>query len=221
MDIHELKSIVQNDELRQLVDVVWNEVGVDFVEAQGRLPAEYAMERKELSFHEHVKLLGYFCFLFDGMPGDIIEIGVWKGRSAAFMSRMCKKARRIFGVDPFELPRQFSEMEFYHREIFPEVHLIRGHSEFAIGHICASNPRTLILHIDGGHAGSNVLLDFLLYSRTVVRGGVIIFDDYGDHLHSPEVGPAVDLLRAGGYFREYNVIGVVPGFENSYLIQKS
>jgi hypothetical protein len=81
-------------------------------------------------------------------------------------------------------------------------------------------PETLTLHIDGGHLGRNVLLDFLLYAPTVISGGFVVFDDYADHQYSPEVGPAVDLLRAGGYFKDFFVMGPAPGYENSYLLQK-
>ncbi len=71
------------------------------------------------------------------------------------------------------------------------------------------------MHIDGGHTRRHVLLDFLLYSPSVVPGGFIVFDDYNDFQHSPEVGPAVDLLRATGFFQGFNVLGSVHGFENS------
>ncbi|MGM3186621.1 class I SAM-dependent methyltransferase [Musicola paradisiaca] len=123
-------------------------------------------------------------------------------------------------MDPMELPNQESELRFYHERLFPEVHLIRGYSELSIERVLVLNPHTVMLHIDGGHRGRNVLLDFLLYSPTVVKGGFIVFDDYRDHEFSPEVGPAVDLLRAGGYFNGFDVIGSLPGFENSYLLQK-
>ena len=45
------------------------------------------MERTELSFHPYVKLLGYLCLEIDRLPGDIVEIGVWKGKSLAFVRR--------------------------------------------------------------------------------------------------------------------------------------
>ena len=49
---------------------------------------------------------------------------------------------------------------------------------------------------------------------------MIVFDDYGDFEHSPEVGPTVDLLRASGFFKGFNVLGRVHGFEASYVIQR-
>lgn len=222
LEISDLKLFLEDPELQRVIDDVWDSVGAAFVEAQAELPPELAMPRKELSFHSHVKFLGYLCWLLENSraEGDIIEIGVWKGKSSAFMNEVCQRKRKIISVDPMELPNQANELGFYHERLFPEVNLVRGYSEHSIERVLAFNPKTLLLHIDGGHLGRHVLVDFLLYSPTVISGGYIVFDDYRDHHYSPEVGPAVDLLRAGGYFKGFDVIGVVPGYENSYLLQK-
>nr|WP_318381967.1 class I SAM-dependent methyltransferase [uncultured Enterobacter sp.] len=222
LEISDLKVFLNDPELKQVIDNVWDAVGQAYIDAQAALPAELAMPRRELSFHDHVKLLGYLCWLLENsnVAGDIIEIGVWKGKSSTFMNEMCQRKRKIISVDPMELTNQALELGFYHERLFPEVNLVRGYSEHSIERVLAFKPQTILLHIDGGHLGRHVLVDFLLYSQTVVSGGFIVFDDYGDHRYSPEVGPAVDLLRAGGYFNGYDVIGVVPGYENSYLIQK-
>lgn len=222
LDIADLKVFFQEPEIQQLIDDTWDKVGDALAQAQAELPAELAMARRELSFHSHVKCLGYLCWLLEhnNVAGDIIEIGVWKGKSTAFMNEICQHKRRLISIDPMELANQESELRFYHEKLFPQVNLIRGYSELSIERVQALNPRTVLLHIDGGHEGRHVLLDFLLYSPTLVQGGFIVFDDYRDHQYSPQVGPAVDLLRAGGYFNGFDVIGSLPGFENSYLLQK-
>lgn len=222
LELADLKVFFQDPEIKNIIDTTWNEVGEALAQAQSILPAELAMTRRELSFHDHVKCLGYLCWLLNHnkIAGDIIEIGVWKGKSTAFMNSICQHNRRIISIDPMELPRQESELRFYHERLFPQVTLVRGYSELSIERVRALKPETVLLHIDGGHEGRHVLIDFLLYSPTVVPGGFIIFDDYRDHQYSPEVGPAVDLLRAGGFFRGFDVIGSLPGFENSYLLQK-
>lgn len=221
LDHAALGNLFHEARVRATVDDLWNMVGNALEDAQKTLPAQYAMPRRELSFHDQVKLLGYLCLLLGDIPGDIVEIGVWKGKSLCFMSQMCGRKRRVFGIDPMELPRQPEELGHYHKELFPEATLIRGYSELAAERFYANQPEVALLHIDGGHAGRNVLLDFLLYAPSVIRGGFIVFDDYGDHEYSPEVGPAVDLLRAGGYFSEFNVLGTVAGFEDSYLLQRT
>ncbi|MDE1193805.1 MAG: class I SAM-dependent methyltransferase [Pseudomonas sp.] len=79
---------------------------------------------------------------------------------------------------------------------WPPVPSPLGLSELCAERFYNLSPKVALLHIDGGHAGRNVLLDFLLYSPSVVPGGFIVFDDYGDYLHSPEVGPACHGLQA-------------------------
>ena len=66
-----------------------------------------------------------------------------------------------------------------------------------------------ILFIDGDHSYSGVLNDFMLYERLVRKGGYIVFDDYNDKQHSPEVKPAVDGLIQSINHR-YNIIGTLP-----------
>ncbi|MDI3365529.1 class I SAM-dependent methyltransferase [Pantoea sp. V108_6] len=222
LELADLRAFFEEPEIKNLIDHTWDKVGESLAQTQAQLPADLAMPRRELSFHNQVKCLGYLCWLLqhNNVEGDIIEIGVWKGKSTSFMNEICQHKRRIISIDPMELPNQENELRFYHQRLFPEVTLVRGYSEVSIERVRALNPKTVLLHIDGGHEGRHVLLDFLLYSPTVVKGGFIVFDDYRDHQYSPEVGPAVDLLRAGGYFKDFDVIGSLPGFENSYLLQK-
>ncbi|CAK9890779.1 MULTISPECIES: class I SAM-dependent methyltransferase [Pseudomonas] len=218
--IQELNDFISNPELNDSIGQVWALIGQHFEQAQATLPPEQAMPRRELSFHDHVRLLGYLSLLIAEVPGDVVEIGVWKGKSLVLMNEVCNRERRIIGIDPFALPNQFEEFSHYKQLMLPNAEVIRGFSELCAERFYNLAPKVALLHIDGGHAGRNVLLDFLLYSPSVVPGGFIVFDDYGDFQHSPEVGPAVDLLRATGYFNGFHVLGCVHGFENSYVLQR-
>jgi hypothetical protein len=218
--LEDLKRFIANPELTDDISRIWELIGQHYVQAQASLPPEHAMARRELSFHDHVRLLGYLSLLLADVPGDLVEIGVWKGKSLVLMNEVCNHERRVIGIDPFVLPRQFEEFSHYRNALLPDAHILRGFSELCAERFQALSPKVALLHIDGGHEGRNVLLDFLLYAPSVVPGGFIVFDDYRDFAHSPEVGPAVDLLRAGGYFKGFNILGGVNGFENSYLIQR-
>lgn len=218
--LEELNTFIANPELSSDISNIWSLIGQHYEQAQASLPADQAMVRKELSFHDHVRLLGYLALLLGDTPGDLVEIGVWKGKSLVLMNEVSNHERRVIGIDPFVLPKQFEEFSHYKALLLPDAHILRGFSELCAERFQQLNPRVALLHIDGGHEGRNVLLDFLLYAPSVVRGGFVVFDDYRDFTHSPEVGPAVDLLRAAGYFKGYNILGCVHGFENSYLIQK-
>lgn len=220
MTLQELNDFTSNPELTDCVTQVWNLIGQHYQQAQASLPPEQAMQRRELSFHDHVRLLGYLSLLIADLPGDLVEIGVWKGKSLMLMNEICNHERRVIGIDPFALDKQFEEFSHYKELLLPDAVVIRGFSELAAERFYSLEPKVALLHIDGGHLRRNVLLDFLLYSPSVVPGGFIVFDDYGDFQHSPEVGPAVDLLRATGFFQGFKVLGCVHGFENSYVLQR-
>ncbi|MDU9394340.1 class I SAM-dependent methyltransferase [Pseudomonas japonica] len=218
--IKELNDFTSTPELTSSVNQVWNLIGTSFEQAQASLPAELAMQRRELSFHDDVRLLGYLALLIADLPGDVVEIGVWKGKSLMLMNEVCNRERRVIGIDPFALEKQFEEFSHYKEQLLPDAVIIRGFSELMAERFYNLAPKVALLHIDGGHFSRNVLLDFLLYAPSVVPGGFIVFDDYRDFLHSPEVGPAVDLLRATGFFQGFNILGGVHGFESSYVLQR-
>ena len=64
-----------------------------------------------------------------------------------------------------------------------------------------------VLFIDGDHQYDGVIKDFNNYKDFVVKGGYIIFDDYQDYIHSPEVKKAVDDLVRGLNVLEYEIVG--------------
>ncbi|CRM20935.1 hypothetical protein [Pseudomonas sp. 31 R 17] len=218
--IQALNEFTSGPELTDNITQIWEFIGQHFEQAQASLPPELAMERRELSFHDQVRLLGYLTFLIAELPGDLVEIGVWKGKSLMLMNEVCNHERRVIGIDPFELPNQFEEFSYYKDLMLPDAQVVRGFSELSAERFYNLEPSVALLHIDGGHTRRNVVLDFLLYSPSVVSGGFIVLDDYRDFQHSPEVGPTVDLLRATGFFEGFNVLGSVHGFENSYVLQR-
>lgn len=178
------------------------------------------MERSELSFHEYVKLLGFVCIDVYSMIGDILEIGVWKGKSLSFMRRLSSVETDVIGIDPFALPGQENEVEYFQKKLYSDCVIIKNYSQSAVSEVIKVSNCFKILHIDGGHAKELVWSDFLLYERFVIPGGYIIFDDYGDLVSCPDVGPAVDSMRNAGLFEGYDVYGQLEGYENSYVLRK-
>jgi predicted O-methyltransferase YrrM len=178
------------------------------------------MERRELTFHPYVKLLGYLCVELADIPGDVLEIGVWKGRSVALMQRMSPAGTTLIGVDPCVHPGQEIELRNFCDALFPDVRLVIASSEQAAADVLAISRAFRLIHIDGGHLRWNVWADFLLYAPFVVPGGCIVFDDYADDVHSPEVRPAIDDMHRLGLFHGFEVIGPVPGYVNSFLLRR-
>ena len=76
-----IKALLSNHSLASRVNSEWNQLSEEFEAAYSSMPIKY-MDRKELSFHSFVKLLGFLCIDLASLNGDIIEIGVWKGKSA-------------------------------------------------------------------------------------------------------------------------------------------
>ena len=220
-----------NDKNKSLVEKEWSNLTKQFELAQSNIPTrswmdfllmkEKYMSRKELSFHDHVKLLGYLCIDVHSIPGDILEIGVWKGKSLALMDRLSSNETKIIGVDPCELPGQLPELKYYQEQLFQSAEIITDYSEKAISAVSDISQKFKIIHIDGGHSYHNVWMDFLLYERFLVPGGYIVFDDYNDLEFSPEVNPAVNDLQRKGFFERYKIIGAETEFNNSFLIQLS
>jgi hypothetical protein len=220
MKYDEVLYWLNDQKLNALIQTTWDNLHKDFLAVQAQIPLLHRMIRKEISFHDQVKLLGNLVIMCSGIQGDILEIGVWKGKSLSLMHRLSDNKRKIYGIDPLELPNQANEQSYYNKSIYPEVKVIKSYSERAVIEFEKNCQKLAILHIDGGHLSKNVMLDFLLYEKFVSPGGFIVFDDYKDYEYSPEVGPAVDLLRVGGFFDKYEIFGSVQGFNNSYLLRK-
>lgn len=206
------------DGARELVEATWSQIGRQFEAAR---IADDTMQRTEMGFHDHVRLLGYLALAMRDEPGDVVEIGVWKGRSLTLMARLSGPATRVVGVDPFELPGQANVVAQLHQRFFPSCLLIPAYSQDAVTRVADATDGIKLLHVDGGHLRGHVWADFLLYERLVRPGGWIVFDDYGDTVHSPEVGPAVDELEARGWFAGYEVHGPVAQYAGkNYALRK-
>ena len=228
-----LENFLANTSIQRKVDSEWSLINKEFEDANLEIEKLYSksgilkmfskqkiMRRRELSFHDHVKLLGYLALECKDLDGDILEIGVWKGKSLALMDRLSSKSTKIFGIDPCEVAGQEFELREFLNRLVPEAKIIIDFSEKALLNFKDLTNKIKILHIDGGHFEKNVWSDFLLYSKFVISRGYIVFDDYNDHFHSPEVKLAVDGMLNKNLFNDFEILGVLKQFSNSFVIQK-
>ncbi|MEJ8545116.1 class I SAM-dependent methyltransferase [Brevibacillus borstelensis] len=145
----------------------------------------------------------------DGLPGDIVEIGSFKGKSTVALGLGCfflsATKRKVFAIDPFgphvdpDYPDLYYTKDPYFH-IFLEnvkssgvgdiVHSIRKLSTEA--YVDCPN-QIAALFIDGDHRYEGVQHDLQFYSPKVVRGGIIACHDYG-HAVFPGVKLAVDEI---------------------------
>jgi len=116
--------------------------------------------------------------------GNIVEIGVYKGKSFSFLSHLTKQNETLFGYDTF--PEDYYEssklaLEKYGASV--KYELIKADtSELNDDDIKAKIDGKLIriLHIDAGHEYHEVFHSLLSFSPYVVDAGIIVMDDYQD-----------------------------------------
>jgi predicted O-methyltransferase YrrM len=163
------------------------------------------------SFHNHYHILYDICDSFEGGI-TYVEIGTFAGGSASLISTH-PKVNKVISIDlgmPINKSIPINNVtKFKHNDCVYDY--IEGDS---------TNPSTIeqlrklttnvdVLFIDGDHQYDGVIKDFNNYKDFVVKGGYIIFDDYQDYIHSPEVKKAVDDLIGGLNVLEYEILGSI------------
>jgi len=211
---------VVNSSIKAEVDKTYAQLTEEYKSIYEKMPTP-PMQRSELSFHDQIKLLGHLCLELFHRPGDILEIGVWKGKSLSLMGRLSPRGTKLVGVDPCEINGQREELSMFIDSISPEATVIVNYSERAVRQVTAISKAYKIIHVDGGHAAHHVWADFLLYSGLLAEGGYMVFDDYADVKHSPEVKTAIDELYRFGMFKGFEVLGPIEGFLNSFVLRKA
>ncbi|HEE9034869.1 TPA: class I SAM-dependent methyltransferase [Bacillus cereus] len=157
-----------------------------------------------LSTYEQLALL-HLPSLVDNLPGGIVEIGSYKGKSTVALalgsSILSTQKRPIYAIDPFIVPPfKFFQENIKKQKLEHMIIPIKKHSEEAYNdcpkHIAA-------IFIDGDHEYSSVKQDITLYAPKVVKNGLLAFHDYSDYW--PGVYKAVEELCNNNNF-EYIAI---------------
>jgi O-methyltransferase len=141
--------------------------------------------------------------LSNGVPGDFLECGVWRGGSSIFARGVLKAHgvtdRKVWLADSFEgmpkitsaqdsVDRDFSEETYLAvsldqvKENFRKLDLLDDRVDFIKGWFADSLPnapvdRLAVLRLDGDHYSSTMDALTNLYDKVSV-GGYIIIDDY-------------------------------------------
>lgn len=162
------------------------------------------------SFHNHYHLLYDICNTLDKTEITYMEIGTFAGGSASLVS-LNEKVCKIYSIDignPInkEIPIR-NVNKFKHGNCVYEY--IQGNStnKSTINYIKEKISNVDLLFIDGSHSYDDVISDFTNYKDLVSVGGYIIFDDYLDITHSPDVYYAVNDIVKNLNKLEYDVIG--------------
>lgn len=155
-----------------------------------------------------------------GPAGDLVEIGVFQGRSAVVIGAHRRDGERFVVVDPFGDPallgieepgsRRAGRNYFttLSRSTFEQNYLsvhdelpvvVQALSRDVVDHVAPGSVR--FLHVDGSHEHDDVVVDAGSARTLLQPEGVVVFDDYRKFA-APGVGAAV--------WRAVAVDGLVP-----------
>ncbi len=141
-----------------------------------------------------------------GIGGDLLEIGVYHGKSAILLGYLVRPGEHLMVCDVFESIGELSdegvaEHNTYHdglRQIDFQRQYLRFHTELPV--IIAAPSTSLdcdrlagsfrFIHIDGSHAYEVVREDIITARHLLGGGGVAVFDDWSQP-HCPGVALAL------------------------------
>jgi hypothetical protein len=146
----------------------------------------------------------------DNIHGDLLEIGVYHGKTAILMGYFTRNGERLVVCDLFQATAQNRENQtektsWYPdltREVF-EANYLRFHRELPSIVACPSTKviqagRLIksfrFIHIDGSHVFSVVRQDMRTAKRLLLKKGIVAIDDYRS-AHTPGVAAATCVLR--------------------------
>lgn len=163
---------------------------------------------KEIStFHHHFHIIWPLLAIRAGKT--YVEIGCFAGASV-IAAAQCPTVSKIVSIDSFSafadqmaVARANIDSHAMRNKRNLSIELIKGCSHDR--HILAGLYQKLlsdpdfdgidVLFIDGDHSYAGVVQDYEhLWPLVSIDGGFIVFDDYADAVHSPQVRPAVDFV---------------------------
>jgi hypothetical protein len=113
-------------------------------------------------------------------PGDLFEIGVWKGRSASVLATYCKQGETLFLCD-LELDEPAVRQAFASVGTEPQnvVRISGPSSELpAKLDLRAMHRSVRWMHIDGEHTGPTVWSELEMANQIVAPKGLAVVDDF-------------------------------------------
>jgi len=148
------------------------------------------------TFHHHYHILYDIAAQFYPDGCNYLEIGTFKGASSALMitrpntnivtidtGKYVKKDEVISNISKFN----FCNNNFWYFE--KDSHKVA--TRYAIEEFM---PLVDILFIDGDHSENGIFDDFCIYKSIIKKGGFIVFDDYNDRVHNPQVNNVVNFI---------------------------
>lgn len=175
----------------------------------------------ERKFHEHTYILYDIRTLLGEKIKTYMEIGSYVGSSASLILQNPFPTKLIC-IDPCTLNRNHynGTMDQYSTLKMNLKKNNINNCDFTIERYLSTDTNLLnkfknnnlkidILFIDGVHRYDEVVQDWNNYKDFVNPGGFIVFDDYCDKTHSPEVRQGVDDIVKNLNTDIYEIIGTL------------
>lgn len=175
------------------------------------LTQKISKEIDEQTFHHHYHILYDIATSYDSLKDlTYVEIGCYAGGSACLLLQ--RPNTNVISIDlgtpmpPDVVQQNVSKLNVHKNSYI----YLQGNSQTVemVEQLKTNINEIDILFIDGDHSYQGVINDFLLYNELVTSGGYIVFDDYNDWEHSPEVKLAVNNL-VESYKSQFEIIGTI------------
>jgi predicted O-methyltransferase YrrM len=178
------------------------------------------------TFHHHYHILYDIASTFGDNKINYVEIGSYAGGSSCLMLQRLNTT--IISIDLGEpIPKSVvfeNIIEYKNNNNYYKY--IQGNSQIqetkdrvietlSNSKLLGYTDKIDILFIDGDHSLNGVIADFILYKDLVNIGGYIVFDDYYDNVHSPDVRKALDEIILPNLV-DFEIIGTLENTLGAY-----
>ena len=153
--------------------------------------------------------------------GNLLELGVWEGRSLFFLAELLAKSERLFGVDQFVAPGRTEGVKkrLADCRARKQLHLVRSDTK-QFKHFDGLPRRSCrLVHVDADHEHSSVLTDLHVAMEFLQPEGAILVLDDLPHRNWPGVWSAMAewvLTTPGHDYRPFLITG-----SKGYLARKN
>lgn len=156
-------------------------------------------------------------------PGHLVEIGVWRGRSAAVLARHRRAEEQLVLCDPSL--KYLDDPPPGRTAVLPGlkavgigmdgVVVVATRSEHLLRHPIAAEMRRSVrwLHIDGEHTGRAVFGDLEIAHELLAAGGLVVIDDFFSPMYPQITAATYAYLTRHPY--DFRLLLV--GFDKAYL----
>lgn len=136
------------------------------------------------------------------LKGDIVEIGSWQGKSTSFLAKSIEinKNGKVYAIDHFKGNSKKTKFDLNYKvnkndlsdlknnftnnmsklRLNQNIKLLNMKSKDAVNILKTEKVKIRFLFIDGLHTYEGVKTDFELFYPLVLKGGIIVFDDYSN-----------------------------------------